>query len=96
MVTDPRPTLAQGVTQIYSFGIDVSIPKIQVPLANKDFIVVDLGAAYHQLYHDRPSYGQVKVDYAQLPVHFERYMPNDQAKIQARMAVVAANATPSL
>lgn len=83
--SDPRPTLEQGKTYIYSFRVDVPVPSVYVPLAGADRIVFNFGVVYHYTLQASRFYKDVVVDYEQLPLNFERYDPVDQARIQAKM-----------
>lgn len=49
-------------------------------LDGTDTIVVDLGGIYQQLFNSRRL---AAVDYAQEPVQFDRYQPDDREKIRA-------------
>lgn len=89
MVTDPRPTLPQGKTDIYSCGVNDPLPKIRIPLAGSDFVVMDMEAVYQETFAARPIYSAVWIDYGQPPIGMECYAPADQTKIQRVMAVAA-------
>lgn len=85
IVTDPRPTLKSGQLKVYGIGIDEVLPLVHIPLEGDDFVVLDFGAAYNDAYESISGYG-ARVDYAELPVNFDRYTPADQERIKARMA----------
>ena len=87
LVSDPRPTLKQGTTQIYGFSVNDPIPVIIVPLAGADSMPFDLGEVYNYTY-SRSRYAEIIVDYEQEPVHFERYTPADQQTIRQQMKVI--------
>ncbi|MBC8100043.1 MAG: DUF4058 family protein, partial [Armatimonadetes bacterium] len=89
LVTDPRPTLAQGKAQFYGIRVDQVLPRVAIPLGTGDAaIAFDFNAAYQQTFTSASVYG-LRADYAQLPAHFEAYDAIDQARIQALMQTVA-------
>jgi hypothetical protein len=90
LVSEPQPTVSEGRTAVYGFGVDEEIPVVPLPLANGDVIALPLGEVYHHTFAARPSYGEVRVDYEVEPPNFESYTPDDQERIRARMAAVRA------
>ncbi|MCA0454440.1 MAG: DUF4058 family protein [Chloroflexi bacterium] len=88
LVSDPRPTLTKGLTYYYEIGVDSPLPIITIPLSGSDTMTLDLGAVYNRTFASSRFF-QMVVDYAQDPVHFERYTPTDQTLIQARMTAIA-------
>ena len=86
VVIDPRPVFLQGKGHIYQFDVDEPIPRVDLPLNAGDVVTVDFDAAYQQTLHS-VRYGR-QVDYAQLPVAFERYSQADQQRILSRMLTV--------
>ncbi|MCE7946881.1 MAG: DUF4058 family protein [Chloroflexi bacterium CFX4] len=92
IVSDPRPSLHEGTARLYVFGIDAPIPHVDIPLTFGVYLhAFDLGAVYNITYEQTPTYGRV-IDYSVLPSAFERYAPEDQARIQARMATILSGA----
>ncbi len=89
LVSDPRPTLSKGLTHFYEIGVDIPLPIITIPLLGADTMTLDLGAVYNHTFASSRFF-QMVVDYAQEPIHFERYKPADQILIQARMTAIAA------
>jgi hypothetical protein len=87
IVTDPRPTLQNGETFVYGFGVEQNLPTIIVPLLGDDKITLDLGAAYNRTYESTNSYSS-RVDYGREPERFDTYNAADQAHIQRRMRTV--------
>jgi hypothetical protein len=85
-ISVPAPSLKEGEMAVYNLGIDEAIPVIHVPLRPPDFIPVDFGGVYTQTYE--ALYSKM-VDYAEVPEHFDRYHPADQAKIRALMQRVS-------
>ncbi len=80
-IHDPRPTPAQGTASVYGIGVDQAIPTLNVPLAGADHVAVDFGAAYNTTFENSP-FVSVAVDYAVDPPAFDKFTPNDQAKIR--------------
>lgn len=87
MVNNPHPGLAQGVTRIFGFSIDFPIPLVEVPLANDQHFTLDMGKAFDRTFNTSRFYPMV-VDYEQIPINFESYGEDDQARIRARMQAV--------
>ena len=75
--------------EVYRFGVDDPIPRIRVPMAGDDSVVVKFGDVYNQTYTANSYYGMVLVDYEKEPVRMETYSPDDQERIRARMAAAA-------
>ncbi len=90
IVSDPRPSLDQGQTALYSFEVDQILEAISIPLAGADHLAFDFGAVYDQCYASSRFFGET-IDYAQFPVRFERYSTADQQRIRARMQAIAAS-----
>lgn len=49
--------------------------------------MIDLGTVYRETFEEM-GYGLEFVDYSELPVNFDRYSEEDQARIVSRMVVV--------
>lgn len=90
LVSDPRPTVAQGFTQVYGFGIDDSLPIVTIPLAGADSFTFDFGVPYNRTFVNSPFY-QMIVDYEKEPAHFEHYTELDRERIRDRMKIIKAN-----
>ncbi len=90
-VLDPRPDTQHGLVSLNAFTVDAPIPTVIIPLSDKDRLAFDFDAPYQRLFQDM-LYGLDTVDYATLPVHFDRYSPADQARIANRMLAVLAAA----
>jgi hypothetical protein len=91
LVSDPRPTRDEGVTQYYGFRVSDALPVISVPLEGKTHVPLSLGAVYATTFAERPFYSTV--DYAQLPVRFETYDERDQAFILDQMRHISEAAS---
>lgn len=87
LVSDPRPVIESGFTNVYEIGVDDPLPVITIPLAGTDTMTLDLGVVYNQTF-DSSDFFYVVVDYSQEPVHFERYTEADRARIKARMKII--------
>jgi hypothetical protein len=97
VVLDPRPGLIEGQAYPGQFGVDEPMPTMKVPLNADDVLTFDFDAPYQRTYEEL-LYGLELVDYSQLPLNFDRYSPEDRARIAARMLAVvrAARAGISL
>jgi len=87
LAADPRPTLYKGLGHIYEFDVDQPIPTVTIPLSGTDKLEFDFGNPYRKTFEEM-LYGLEFVDYADLPLNFDRYSPDDQARIVARMLAV--------
>jgi hypothetical protein len=94
LVSRPGYPGARGSTLVYGFHVDDSMPYIAIPLAGDDTITIDFGAVYNTTFSRNRYYGAVAVDYEQLPVRFDTYTPDDQARIRERMNSVIASSKP--
>ncbi len=86
VVIDPRPTYHEARVYLRQFGVDEVIPTVTIPLNGGDTLVFDFDRAYQQTFTSA-LYGH-DMDYAQFPLHFERYTADDQARITRRMVAV--------
>jgi hypothetical protein len=84
-ISNPRPSLYEGLATTHAFSVDTPLPTLDVPLAHRDSFELDFDGMYRATYETLSAYS-LRVDYAQLPANFEAYSADDQA----RMAVVAA------
>lgn len=91
LVSDPRPTLEQGKTDIYAFGVDDPMPIINVPLAGADVVKVNFGEIYNYTF-ENSKFFRALVNYAQEPVHFDRYHEADRVLIQKRLEQIRSDA----
>lgn len=87
LVSDPRPTLEQGHTTVYSFGVDDVLPIVDIPLAGADRVPVDLGQVYHHMYENVRFFRMV-IDYSGDVTNIGRYTDSDQEKIRSRLATI--------
>ncbi len=85
-VIDPRPTLDEGEGRIRGFYVDDPIPTMTIPLAGSDRISFDFNAPYQRSFTEM-YYGN-EVNYAELPVAFDLYSLDDQARILSRIVAV--------
>jgi hypothetical protein len=86
VVLDPRPDLKRGRVTVAEFDVDHPIPALEIPLEQGDLITFDFGVPYQQMF-EAAFFGD-DVDYRQIPVNFDRYHPDDQARIASRMVCV--------
>jgi hypothetical protein len=87
LLFEPRPTVEDGLISINEFDVDQPFPQVTIPLSGSDVLHFNFGVPYIKLYEEM-VYGLESVDYTQLPPHFDRYSPADQARIAARMVAV--------
>lgn len=92
LVSNPHPTLDQGVTKIYGFGVLDHMPTFEIPLLGSERISLDLGAVYNHTFRSFRLYTQ-GTDYAQTPANFAAYTSADQQRIAAFMASIASEQT---
>lgn len=83
IVVDPRPTFDDGQVVVYPIGIDAAIAPVNIPLRGDDGLRFDFNAPYQATF-EALLYGDV-LDYAHLPLQFERYSNTDQARILSRL-----------
>jgi hypothetical protein len=87
VVVDPRPKVEDGWLYPYHANVDYDLPTITIPLNGNDIFEVDMDAVY-QITLSATPYHRLFVDYTQLPLNFDRYSPDDQARILNRMIAV--------
>lgn len=87
IVVDPRPQIDKGSVQVYQFGIDEPIPVVTIPLLGTDQFQFDFGPAYDRTLKEL-FFHYERVDYRELPQHFDRYSQADQQRIANRMVAV--------
>jgi hypothetical protein len=88
-VTDPRLSPPLNAIRSWGFGVDQPFPRLPVPLAGTDRVLVDFTEPYHRTF-EGGRFGRY-VDYEQEPERIESYRADDQAAIRARMAAVLAD-----
>jgi len=84
IVSNPHPNYAQGVAQIYGFGVDDAIPVVSIPLDGDERLAFDFGIPYKRTAASRRTF-QEAMEYTKLPLNFERYHPEDQQVIRQRV-----------
>lgn len=87
LVSVPYPSYDEGNEYYYHFGVLNPLPVIALPLVQDGSISmkIDFNSAYHLLIEQRFGLRRL-VDYAENPIHLDRYTPDDQAKILALLA----------
>jgi hypothetical protein len=83
VVLDPRPDLRAGPASIHEFAVDEPIPTAIISLSADDRLAFDFGIPYRRMF-EQGLYGY-NLDYAALPLHFDRYSADDQRRIALRM-----------
>ena len=86
VVLDPRPTFRQGRVYLHEFDVDDPVPTVKIPLNGSDVLDFDFGLAYRKTFEEA-LYGY-DMDYRRLPMNFDRYSKDDQARIAVRMVTV--------
>jgi hypothetical protein len=81
IVSIPQPDIDSGKLDWYGVEVDKSLPKIDIPLVAGEFAVLDVNAAYNDVFTETPFFS-LEVDYEKLPVNFERYSATDQQRIK--------------
>lgn len=90
LVSDPRPTFAEGNTAYFAFGLQDALPIFALPLVGQETTSVDLGAVYtHTFVASR--FVQAMTHYDQEPERFHLYSSEDQTFIRQRMVEIAQN-----
>jgi hypothetical protein len=80
------PAVENGTSYIFEFDVDSPIPSAPIPLLGDDLLIFDFDAVYQKVFID--SLFGYDLNYAALPVGFERYSAADQARIARRMLAV--------
>jgi hypothetical protein len=86
VVLDPRPNFTAGRAHLREFDVDAPIPAMIIPLNSGDKVEFDFGRVYQKSYEEI-LYGY-DMDYAELPMNFDRYGSADQTRIARRMVAV--------
>jgi hypothetical protein len=89
VITDPTPIpdKPSGVTRFYAFHVEDTIPVLPIPLLDGESVTLNFGEVYNQAYaNDRRAH--LKIDYAEEPIHLDRYTPADQQRIRERMEAI--------
>ncbi|MBC7871170.1 MAG: DUF4058 family protein [Chitinophagaceae bacterium] len=89
LISNPHPELQRGKIEVYGFGVGSTMPLLPLPLAGTDTLRFDLGQIYSRLYASTRAF-EVVVDYAQVPANFDKYWPEDQARIRDIMTTISA------
>lgn len=88
-VTASPNLISEGVVDVYQFGVDDTLPTIQVPIAEGYDIIINFTEIYDKTYSGSRLF-KLLTDYAAEPAQFDRYQPQDRQRIRARMAAIAA------
>ncbi|MEL6273235.1 MAG: DUF4058 family protein [Chloroflexota bacterium] len=87
-ISDPQPSLAEGLAETYAFHVEDPIPVVAIPLAEGQSVTVDSGKVYNRTFSSLSAYSY-RVDYQQRPDQLTSYSAFDRMRIEARMKVVA-------
>lgn len=79
-VTDPRPTLQEGMTAVYGWHVNDPLPLITVPLAADETLVFDMDAVYQRTFNSLRSFRN-RADYDQTPPALLTYAETDRQRI---------------
>jgi hypothetical protein len=88
-ISDPNPSVETGLSTTHWIDVDQPLPTLPIPLGNNESFMLDFNTVYHETYNSINAYSY-RVDYARLPERAETYSTDDLARIQTRMATVAA------
>jgi hypothetical protein len=82
-IHDSRPTWQEGKFAAYGFHTAEPLPVIPVPLAENQQLAFDLNPVYQHTF--TTGRWHQFIEYSMLPVRFETYRDDDQARIQTVM-----------
>lgn len=74
-----------GETRVYAWHVDETLPKVPIPLAKDEYVVLDFEKVYQQTYLGNTLYAGLWVDYEQVPRNFEAYSEDDKKRIKTVM-----------
>ncbi len=77
----------EGRVSINEFDADDPIPTVNIPLSGAEVLAFDFDKPYQKQFEEM-VYGLEQVDYAQLPLRFNRYSEADQLRIVNRMLTI--------
>ncbi|HRF94037.1 MAG TPA: DUF4058 family protein [Aggregatilineales bacterium] len=83
-ISQPIPSFERGTSATYGFFVDDPIPTIPIPLSENQHVTLNLNVVYQKTFMSINLYRHL-ADYSVLPAHFDSYLPDDQARIQAIM-----------
>ncbi len=87
VVIDPRPEVMKGKAFDHEFDVDMPIPQVNIPLNQDDNLDFDFDSVYQKTLTET-LFALEFVDYSQLPINFERYVPADRQRIAMRMVTI--------
>lgn len=85
LVSDPRPSVAEGQMPHYAIAVVQALPRLAVPLADADVVVLDLGAAYVNTVANARVLSLL-ADHTRPLVNPDRYTAEDQRRIRELIA----------
>jgi hypothetical protein len=89
LISDPRPSLSEGMMRVYGFGVLDPLPVIDIPLDGSDTVRLDFGSLYQETFSSRQLFYEIRTDYSREPVAIDSFHPDDQERIRAYMARIA-------
>jgi hypothetical protein len=95
LVSNPREPEADGTFALYGIGVLTPLPTIEIPLLDGAYVTLDLAKVYDRTFMSRIRRYTDELDYAADPVDFERYHPDDQARIRALLERIRGENTNS-
>jgi hypothetical protein len=87
IMIDPHPDSFSGTAYSYSFGVDDTIPTIEIPLKSSDKLMADFAIPYHQTIESQ-FFAHEFVDYSQTPEGMNFYNSENQKRIFARIRAI--------
>jgi hypothetical protein len=87
LIANPHEPVEERTLRIDRFGVTEALPIVSIPVAGIEDISLDLGAVYNRTIESRRAWINA-VDYATDPVDFDRYHPDDQARIRALLEAI--------
>jgi hypothetical protein len=88
-ISFPHQIGKPGATDLYGAGVLEPLPSIPIPLKGQDVVIIDMNSVYQTAYQ-RVRFGSFVVDYAADPPNFDRYRPDDQARIRGLLDGIRA------
>lgn len=79
-----------GAIERHPVAVDWALPVFYIPLDAADKALLDFDEVYNDLFESHRLF-RIVVDYEQDPINFDRYVPEDQAKIRALLEDIRKN-----
>jgi hypothetical protein len=88
VVIDPRPQIKDAIAWVLQWSVDAPLPTVKIPLKDGDILVFDFDSAYQRTFEGALYGYDRELNYRELPMGFDRYTLDDQARIANRMLAV--------